>query len=106
MFMAAPGSAEEEVGLQSEGAPQWKCTVCSLWVVWGLRSILGSLSTPPPGPWGAALLLPSFNQKLGFPEKRCQPGEGNGNPLHCSCLENSTDRAWRATVQGVAKSHD
>ena len=24
-------------------------------------------------------------------------GEGNGNPLHCSCLENSTDRgAWQA----------
>ena len=25
------------------------------------------------------------------------PGEGNGNPLHYSCLENSMDRgAWRA----------
>ena len=33
------------------------------------------------------------------------PGEGNGNPLQCSCLENSVDRgAWRATVHGVAKS--
>ena len=33
------------------------------------------------------------------------PGEGNGNPLHYSCLEKSTDRgAWRAIVQGVAKS--
>ena len=32
-------------------------------------------------------------------------GEGNGDPLQCSCLENSTDRgAWRATVHGVAKS--
>ena len=32
-------------------------------------------------------------------------GEGNGNPLQYSCLENSTDReAWRATVYGVAKS--
>ena len=27
------------------------------------------------------------------------PGEGNGNPLQCSCLENPMDRgAWRATV--------
>ena len=26
------------------------------------------------------------------------PGEGNGNPLQCGCLENPTDRgAWRAT---------
>ena len=33
------------------------------------------------------------------------PGEGNGNLLQYSCLENSMDRrAWRATVHGVAKS--
>ena len=33
------------------------------------------------------------------------PGEGNGNPLQHSCLENPIDRgAWRATVLGVAKS--
>ena len=32
------------------------------------------------------------------------PGEGQGNPLQCSCLEKPTDRgAWRATVHGVAK---
>ena len=32
------------------------------------------------------------------------PGEGNGNPLQYSCLENPMDRgAWRATVHGVAK---
>ena len=32
-------------------------------------------------------------------------GERNGNPLQCSCLENSMDRgAWQATVPGVAKS--
>ena len=33
------------------------------------------------------------------------PGEGNGNPLQCSCLENPMDGgAWWATVHGVAKS--
>ena len=33
------------------------------------------------------------------------PGEGNGNPLQYSCLENPMDRgAWRATFHGVAKS--
>ena len=32
-------------------------------------------------------------------------GEGNGNPLQYSCLDNSTDiEAWQATVRGVAKS--
>ena len=33
------------------------------------------------------------------------PGEGNGNPLQYSCLENPKDRgAWQATVHGVAES--
>ena len=33
------------------------------------------------------------------------PGEGSGNPLQYSCLENSLDRgAWRATVHRVTKS--
>ena len=32
------------------------------------------------------------------------PGEGNGNPLQYSCLENPTDRgAWQAIVFGVAE---
>ena len=32
-------------------------------------------------------------------------GEGNGNPLQYSCLENSMDRrAWQVTVHGVTKS--
>ena len=35
------------------------------------------------------------------------PGEGNGYPLQCSCLENSMDRgAWWVTAQGVAKESD
>ena len=34
----------------------------------------------------------------------CTIGEGNDNPLQCSCLENSMDEgAWWATVRGVAK---
>ena len=33
-------------------------------------------------------------------------GEGNGNPLQCSCLENPRDGgAWWAAVYGVAPSH-
>ena len=36
------------------------------------------------------------------------PGEGNGDPLHYSCLENPMDRGvWQATVHWVAKvGHD
>ena len=50
----------------------------------------------PPANAGDADSIPGLGR---FPEL------GNGNPLQCSCLENSIDRgAWRATVHGVAKS--
>ena len=33
------------------------------------------------------------------------PGEGNGNPIQYSCLENPMDgRVWQATVNGIAKN--
>ena len=36
-----------------------------------------------------------------FPGSGRHPGEGNGNPLQYSCLDNSIDRgAWMATVHG------
>ena len=35
------------------------------------------------------------------------PGEGHGNPLQYSCLENPMDRgAWQATVHGVTDGHN
>ena len=41
------------------------------------------------------------------PGSRRSPGEGNGDPLQYSCLEDPMDRgAWRATVHGVAKSRN
>ena len=41
-------------------------------------------------------LIPGFGRS---------PGEGMGNPLQHSCLENPMDRgAWQATVHGVPKS--
>ena len=40
-----------------------------------------------------------------IPRSGKSPGEGNGNPLQYSCLENPMDgEAWWATVLGVAKS--
>ena len=40
-----------------------------------------------------------------FPGSGKSPGEGNGNPLQYSCLENPMDKgAWLATVHGVTKS--
>ena len=50
----------------------------------------------PPANAGDPGLIPGLQRS---------PGEGNGNPLQYSCLENPMDRgAWRATVHGAAKS--
>ena len=39
-----------------------------------------------------------------IPGSESCPGEGNGNPLQYSCLENPMYRgAWQATVHGVTK---
>ena len=49
--------------------------------------------------------LPIMQVKPGsIPGSGRSPGEGNGNPLQDSCLENSMDRgAWQATVLVVAE---
>ena len=48
------------------------------------------------------LLIVKFRLKLKKVGKTT--GEGHGNPLQYSCLENPMDReAWQATVHGVAK---
>ena len=40
-----------------------------------------------------------------IPGSERYPGEGNGNPLQYSCLENSMNRgAWEATVHSVPKN--
>ena len=44
---------------------------------------------------------------MGLKMKGRSPGEGNGNPLQYSCLENPMGRgAWQATVHGVAQKLD
>ena len=49
--------------------------------------------------------FPILNSKLVSSTTVLSIGEGNGNPLEHSCLENPMDRgAWWATVLGVAKS--
>ena len=49
-----------------------------------------------------------MTERLHFHFSLSCTGEGNGNPLQCSCLENPRDReAWWAAVYGVAQiGHD
>ena len=54
-------------------------------------------------PWG--LEESDMTERLPFHYSLSYIGEGNGNPLQCSCLENPRDRgAWWAAVYGVAQS--
>ena len=63
----------------------------------GWRSLVGC------SPWGR--WESDTTERLHFHFSLSCIGEGNGNPLQCSCLENPRDRgAWWAAVYGVAQS--
>ena len=63
----------------------------------GWRSLVGC------SPWGRS--ESDTTERLHFHFSLSCTGEGNGNPLQCSCLENPRDGgAWWAAVYGVAQS--
>ena len=63
----------------------------------GWRSLVGC------SPWGRK--ESDTTERLHFHFSLSRIGEGNGNPLQCSCLENPRDGgAWWAAVYGVAQS--
>ena len=63
----------------------------------GQRSLVGC------SPWGR--YKSDTTQRFHFYFSLSCIGEGNGNPLQCSCLENPRERgAWWAAVYGVAQS--
>ena len=63
----------------------------------GWRSLVGY------SPWGR--WESDMTERLHFHFSLLCTGEGNGNPLQCSCLENPRDRGgWWAAVYGVAQS--
>ena len=60
--------------------------------------------------WASPVILPGKNLPAivgdsgSIPGSGRSPGEGNGNPVQYSCLENPMDRGtWRATVHRVTK---
>ena len=67
------------------------------WKIPGQRSLVGY------SPWGCE--ESDTTERLHFHFALSCIGEGNGNPLQCSCLENPRDGgAWWAAVCGVAQS--
>ena len=77
---------------------QWQPTpVLSPGKSHGWRSLVGC------SPWGCC--ESGTTERLHFHFSLSCIGEGNGNPLQCSCLENPRDgEAWWAAVYGVAQS--
>ena len=58
----------------------------------------------PGGLQSMGLLEPDTTEQLHFHFSLSYIGQGNGNPLQCSCLENPWDRgAWWAAVYGVTQ---
>ena len=63
----------------------------------GWRSLVGY------SPWGRE--ESHTTERIHFPFSLSCIGEGNGNPLQCSCLENPRDGgAWWASIYGVAQN--
>ena len=93
-------------------SPQWRCSFPTPTIrrrQWhptpvllpgkshGWRSLVGC------NPWGRE--ESDTTEQLHFDFSLSCIGEGNGNPLQCSCLENPRDgRAWWASVYGVTQS--
>ena len=84
--------------LASLGRRQWHPTSVLLpGKSHGQRSLEGF---GPWGRWGS-----DMTEQLHFHFSLSCIGEGNGNPLQCSCLENPRDRGtWWAAVYGVTQS--
>ena len=79
--------------LEKEMAP-YSSTLA--WKIHGQRSLVGC------NPWGGE--ESDTTERLHFRFSLSGIGEGNGNPLQCSCLENPRDGgAWWAAVYGVAQ---
>ena len=76
---------------------QWQPTpILLLGKSQGQRSLVGC------SPWGHEEL--NMTEQLHFHFSLSCIGEGDGNPLQCSCLENPRDgRAWWAAVYGVTQ---
>ena len=98
------------LGVCAERCSSWGCDWWVSEVLWALGLLYPSLGCSASPEAQQTFLFLVTAQRM-FPDEvisvftvRCF-GEGNGNPLQCSCLENPRDRgAWWAAVYGVAQS--
>ena len=102
VFIPTPKNAQTTAQLHSSHIRSWRRQWQPTPVLLpgrshGRRSLVGCSS------WGH--YESDMTKRLHFHFSLSCTGEGNGNPLQCSCLENSRDRgAWWAAVSGVVQS--
>ena len=73
-------------------------------LLWGFTAFLFILSLFPDDSDGKESAY-DMDDRDSFLESGRSPGEGNGNPVQSSCLENPMDRGhWWAIVHGIVKS--
>jgi len=118
MLLLSPNWSFKEIDetIKSLGSSLLKLiSIFCLWIIvgwdkgWGVWRVLllgeshGWRSLDGSSPWGHWGL--DTTQRLHFHFSLSCIGEGNGNPLQCSCLENPRDGgAWWAAVYGVTQS--
>ena len=84
IIQSAPGQWHPTPVLWLGKSHRWRSLVC--WSPWGREES-------------------DTTERLHFHLSLSRIGEGNGNPLRCSCLENPRDGgAWWAAIYGVAQS--
>ena len=89
--------------------PWWDSRVCSLniwfWIHFFLSHLFVLNLSGGSGYKESACNVGDARDAGSTPGSGRSPGEGNGNPLWCSCLENPMGRGvWQAIVHGVSKS--
>ena len=106
---------EDLAGYGSWGCKESVTLALFTYVVLGFISTLEKAMAPHSStlawkiPWtedpGGLQSMGSLTVRHDWATSLSRIGEGNGNPLQCSCLENPRDRgAWWAAVSGVAQS--
>ena len=95
-------SSSNLINFSSKSLRSWETPAHLLQDLYHLKTHPGSLCCLPKSFRNQSVYVDNY---LLFPFSLSCIGEGNGNPLQCSCFENPRDRgAWWAAVYGVSPS--
>ena len=109
LYMSYPESLNAQIqtgscqGLEEGGDGEWLLTGVGV-LFSGIESVLELGRRGFPDGSDGKESACNVGNLVSIPGSGRSSGEGSGNPLQNSCLENPMGGAWQATVHGVAKS--